>query len=368
MERLLKSFTRPDVAYRINKEDGHCSCNGFADYGWCKHLHAVGQYQPKHVTLSARPSYSQALSGLVKCIRIRDVAEGAYWLNYLWGFREKLAGSQYRTVRRLLIGSAEDGHSIAVMEKVAENFGSLLAKDVQFLHVLTELVRICKVPNWWHPDSGGHDYIYSGMIASRQMLYDNEQYALETCLTEVAKAIEEQDKIAALYWTLKGCDSGKGAGSAMAHGLLGIALTRKHNPAIRLMRNIYLRQAKALHDDTNFIGMAAWLLAGGKSPVIDQIETVTQGEVRRLLERVEAMASHVIPEWCCDGVHCAGHDIRYCGMWDRMYAVCRQFKHYQRVSPEDTWLEDEFYSLEGLLFHQDEIEDRALTQLITITR
>lgn len=368
MERLLKSFSLPDVVYRVNKADGHCSCNGFAENGWCKHLEAVGQYQRKPVTLSARPSYSQALSGLVKCIRIRGVVEGAYWLNYLWGFREKLAGSQYRTVRRLLIGSAEDGHSIAVMEKVAENFGSLLAKDAQFPRVLAELVRICKVPNWWHPDSGGHDYIHAGMVASRQLLYDHDPHPLDTCLTEAAKAIEDQNKITALYWTLKGCDSSKGAGSAMAHGLLGIALTHKHDPAVRLIRNVYLKQAKALHDDSNFIGMAAWLLAGGKSPVIDQIETVTQDEVRRLLEQVEAMAPHVIPEWCCDGIHCAGNDFRYAGMWDRMYAVCRQFNHYQRVSPEDSWLEEEFYSLEGLLFHQDVIEDRELSQPVTITR
>lgn len=344
----LRSFTDPAKWYEVDTANGSCSCPKFQGGEWCKHLEAVGQYQPKRVTLSARPSYSQALSGLVKCIRIRDVVEGAYWLNYLWGFREKLSGSQYRTVRRLLIGSAEDGHSIVVMEKVAENFGSLLAKDVQFPRVLAEFLRICKVPNWWHPDSGGPDYIHSGMIASRQMLYDHEQHSLETCLTEVAQAIESQDKIGALRWTLQGCDAGKGAGSAMAHGLLGIALTRKHEPAIRLMRNVYLRHAKALHDDANFIGMAAWLLAGGHSPVTDKIKTVTQGEVRQLLEQVETTAPHVIPEWCCDGVHCAGNDMRYCGMWDRMHAVCQQYRHYQRVDPADPWLKDQFYSLEGL--------------------
>jgi hypothetical protein len=36
------------------------------------------------------------------------------------------------------------------------------------------------------------------------------------------------------------------------------------------------------------------------------------------------------------------------GMWDRMFAVCQQYNHYFRVSPDDAWLEDDFYSLDGL--------------------
>lgn len=104
-----------------------------------------------------------------------------------------------------------------------------------------------------------------------------------------------------------------------------------------------------LSGDTNFVGMAAWLMAGGSSPVVDQMETVTQGEVRKLLEKVKVTPPHMVPGWCCDGVHCAGNDIRYCGIWDRMYAVCQQYQHYQRLDPSDAWQEDQFYSLEGLL-------------------
>jgi hypothetical protein len=113
------------------------------------------------------------------------------------------------------------------------------------------------------------------------------------------------------------------------------------------MRNIHIRHAKALTNDNNFIGQAAWLLAGGVSPVIDQTEHVTDEEVQAMLERVNATLPHVIPGFCCDGVHCPGNDIRYCGMWDRMFAVCQQFNHYGRVNPDDPWL-GQFYSLEGL--------------------
>ena len=82
--------------------------------------------------------------------------------------------------------------------------------------------------------------------------------------------------------------------------------------------------------------------------MLDRIESVTLGDVRRLLEMIHVTPVHTVPEWGCDGVHCIGNDIRYAGMWDRMDAVCQQHRHYGKVSPDDLWLEDVFYSLEGL--------------------
>lgn len=353
MKIQLESFSQPGVSYEVDKARGHCSCPAYETDGWCKHLEAVGSFKPRRVTLSARPSYSQALSAVVKCIRLRDIDEGAYWLNYCWGFREKLHGSQYRTVRRLLIGSAEDGHSIAVMEKVAENFTALLAKDVEFSKVLAELVRICKVPNWWHPSTAGHDYIHCGMLASRRTLYDTKIYTMGHCLSQMIKSIDDQDKVSSLFWMRKADEAGKGASLAIANRLLDLAETRNHEPAIRLTR-VHLLHPKSLHDDNNFIGQAVWLLAGGESPVIDQIEVVTQGEVRQLLDQVNSTPPYVIPEFCVDGIHCAGNDVRYVGMFHRMNAVCNQFNRYKRVTPADPWLEDEFYSLDGLAFKPSE--------------
>ncbi len=352
MKLTLQSFSDPAIYYKVDSENRTCSCSIFQGKGWCKHLISVGQYQPTRVMLTAAPSYSQALSAVVKSIRIRNVEEGAYWLNYCWGFRENLNHSQFRTVHRLLIGAAEDGHSIAVMEKLSGNFDALLAKDVEFSRVMAELVRICKVPNWWHPCTGGPKYIYTGMVAQRHTLYDQEAYSIGHCLSSIASAIDDQDMVSALFWVMKADELGKDAGPILADRLYEIALARNHGPALRLMTNVYLRHAMALSDDNNFIGQATWLLAGGNSQVIDQIETVTHNEVRQILDKVNSTAPYVIPEWCCDGVHCAGYDTRYMGMWDRMYAVCQQFNHYQRVNPSDPWLEEEFYSMDGLEFNQ----------------
>jgi hypothetical protein len=351
MKILLKSFTNPSKFYEVDKQAQTCNCPAFTANRHCKHLDALGCYKMRKATLSAKPSFSQALSALVKSIRIRDIEEAAHWLNYSWSFNGRLPGAQFRTVRRLLIGSAEDGHSIAVMEKMAENFPALLNKHVEFERVIAELLRICKVPNWWHPDTGGHDYIYFGMLAMRKTFYNETTHTLEDCLHGLECAIKEQDKVTALYWTILAHETEKNAGLVLAQKLHTCAINCNCTPAIRLMKNIYLAHSKSLSTDSNFTCQAAWLLSGGVSPVIDQIEPVTLGEVRRLIERVNANKPYPPPEWCCDGVHCAGNDIRYAGMWDRMYAVCNQFSHHQRIQPNDEWLEEQFYSMDGLSIH-----------------
>lgn len=345
----LVAFPSGEVTpYRVNRDLETCTCPEFQSGTWCRHLEAVGKFRKKSTTLSARPGFSQALSGLVKGIRLRNLDEAAYWLTYCWSFREKLNGSQFRTVRRLLIGSAEDGHSIAVMEKLADSFGPLLAKDADFARVMAELVRICKVQNWWDPATGGHDYIHSGMLGFRKANYDLDSHPLDYCLQQLELAISRQDKVDAQYWTIRGHGCGNKAGAVVARKLNDLAVRHDCLPALRLMQNIYLRHEKSLSSDINFTCQAAWFLSGGVSPTVDQIETVTRGEVRVLIEKVNSTAPHVIPEWCCDGIHCAGHDIRYAGMNDRMDAVCNQYNHYGRLNPDDPWLEDEFYSLDGL--------------------
>lgn len=362
MKIKLKSFSLADVVYTVDKDEGRCTCTGFAKTGWCQHLDAVGRYKVNRVTLSSRPSFSQALSGVVKCIRLRNVGEAAYWLNYCWGFRTRLSGSQFRTVRRLLIGAAEDGHSIAVMEKMADAFVSLLSKDAKLEDVLAELIRICKVPNWWHPETGGPAYIYRSLLAVRQTLYDQVRYSTLECLSALEKAIEQSDQAASLFWTLKAHDSHAKAGQFIGEKLLRIAQGQNHVPAMRLMRNIYLRHAKSLTHDTNFTSQAAWLLAGGVSPVIDHIENVSREEASRLLHEVLTTPPHVIPSWCCDGIHCAGNDVRYAGMCDRMWAVCKQYEHYGRVDPNDVWLEEQFYVLDGLRIEADSASQLAFNE------
>ena len=152
-----------------------------------------------------------------------------------------------------------------------------------------------------------------------------------------------------MFWVMKVGLLAEKRASAVAEKLLQIALRRSNVPVTRILRNVYFRHARSLTADSNFTCQAAWLLAGGASPLIDCHEPVTPREARMLLDSVLAAPVRVIPEWCCDGIHCAGNDVRYAGMWDRMYAVCRQYQHYQRVSTSDQWKECDFYSMDGLV-------------------
>jgi hypothetical protein len=64
-----------------------------------------------------------------------------------------------------------------------------------------------------------------------------------------------------------------------------------------------------------------------------------------------------IPRWCCDGLHCAGDDPRFAGMLPEMWAVCRAFQKYGRVSPDDEWLPD-FQCWDGLVIESETTDGR----------
>src|ERR1035441_5078793 len=146
----LKSFSGSGVVYTLDRSGRTCTCHQFSAEGHCKHLDEVGVYQTKQFTPRTHPTFSQALSGLVKSIRMRRVSDAVYWLVYLDGFppTEKLdkKAIRFRVARRILIGSAEDGHSISVMEETASNFKLLCKPDTPLVCLATEIVRNCKLP------------------------------------------------------------------------------------------------------------------------------------------------------------------------------------------------------------------------------
>lgn len=316
--------------------------------GRCPHLDALGLYNLKPFTPKTHPTFSQALSGLVKSLRIRRIDECVYWLVYLDTFRG--AEYRFRTARRLLIGAAEDGHSITVMEKMAERFSTLIRPRAQLIDLVKEAIRICKLPSWWSPDSGGPDYIKSSLLGERLGLYHKWDLKKETAIQILKMAVEEQNKPAALmaagmFWRT----TVKFSATKQAEFLLRLAQSKHHDLPARLCR-VHLSAKSALSFDNNFLCQAAWMMAGGSSPVAEMIEPVTVAECRELLAQARERWKHPkpIPRWCCDGVHSAGSDPRFIGMLSNMWAVCKAFNHYRRIDPSDEWL-PEFTSYDGLI-------------------
>jgi hypothetical protein len=215
------------------------------------------------------------------------------------------------------------------------------------LYLAAEALRICKVPNWWHPASGGPDYIYSGMVGERELLHFPDMHNVENMTRLIEQGVEQQKKTTALAGVM-GLSHARLGGTAQAELILGLAKKHLHPTAERLVQ-VHLRARSALSGDINFLCQAAWMMAGGVSPVTETIEPVLIGEVFDLLDRarVRWKAPQPIPGWCTDGVHSAGVDVRFMGTWDHMHTVCKAFEHYGRVDPDDKW-QPEFQCYDGL--------------------
>jgi hypothetical protein len=343
----LKSFSG-NAWYRLSREERTCECAQFRAMPGppCKHLIAIGIHTERHCFVPvARPTFSQALSALVKSLRLRRVQDAVYWIVYLDSFREP--DRRMRTARRLLIGSAEDGHSIDVMETVVENFPKLVHARTDVLYLAAEALRICKVPNWWHPLSGGKDYIYSGLLAERKLLHYSGHHTLENMTRLAEDGIAKQDKVSAIAGVI-GLSHARLSATRQAELLTSIAQKRSHSHAERLVQ-IHLRAKSALSSDNNFLCQAAWMMAGGHSPIADCCQPIFATEVFDLIESARERWTNPapIPKWCCDGLHSAGDDERFMGVWFHMYAACRAFEHYGRLDPQDNWI-PEFHCYDGL--------------------
>jgi len=343
----LKSFTG-DQWYSISLDNKTCTCAQFLTTNEiCKHLNALGIYcRQRPFIARSHPTFSQALSGMVKSIRLRRPEEAIYWLVYLDTFQEP--EYRFRTARRILIGSAEDGQSISVMERVVESFRRISKAQAALEELATEVAWICQVANWWHPRTGGHDYIYSGMLGHRKLAYRSGTITAESLPRLIEQGIADREKATGLAGVMALSEIRMGA-SKQAELLSALAKKNRHELAERLTQ-VHLRARSALSSDNNFLCQAAWMLAGGNSPVADVLHPVTSAEVSELIEKAKARWKdpQPIPGWCCDGVHSAGNDARFMGTWENMYAVCRAFSHYGRVDPDDGWL-PEFISYDGLI-------------------
>jgi hypothetical protein len=197
------------------------------------------------------------------------------------------------------------------MELISDSFRMLCKLEADLWYLALEAIRICKLPAWWNPDSGGDDYIYASLVGQRQWWYKQWDHRLKTLEYEIANAIDRQDKAMALggvmaYASLQRTE--RVGATKQAEFLLRLAEERKHDLAIRLCK-IHLSHKSALSGDNNYLCMSAWMMAGGESPVAEKRELVTIGECNEVLERARTAwkKPHPIPRWCCDSIHCAGY-------------------------------------------------------------
>lgn len=352
MKMKLRSFTGK-AWYEIDREAGTCNCPAFQSGKHCKHLDEVGVYQQKKWSQTTHPTFSQALSGLVKSIRLRRIEDAMYWLLYLDTMKHTQQGARFRIARRLLIGASEDGQNVGTMEKTSENFTELTRNTTNIIKLAAEVVRICKSPNWWMPDhkGGGQSYIFESLIAYRRgNLYGigmHKDLAEQKAMME--NAIEAEDMRTALlaFDNMMRHEGWKRA--EMADFLMGLAIKHQNEEAQQVI-GVHMTHKGPLSGDANFLGHGVWWLVGGGFQGDMEAPKVTVGEVVPFLEAASERWKNPepIPAWCCDGIHCGGTDRRFAGMVQDMDALGQAFNYYGEANPDHEW-HPEFFRFDGLI-------------------
>jgi len=333
--------------YQLDIENETCSCDAFKNAKHCKHLDSVGVYKNKKWSQTAHPTFSQALSGMVKSIRLRRVQDAIYWLVYCDSLQKVETGARFRLARRTLIAAAEDGVSIPVMEVVDANYrGRMLDKSADIILFAAEIQRICGTPNWWDSSTGGHEYLQSCLVASRNNMYGDSNHLSDSALLAQMDSDDPQVVMTAFDALCGRTTIGK---TVLANKVLGMAEHRNSEEGKRVV-GVHLNNRSALSGDANFIGQALWWVIGGGF----NNQTIATVEAEPLYDMIHK--AHMdwktpkrIPEWCCDGIHCGGTDRRFAGMLNDMVACTQVFNYYGDVTPDLKWRR-EFYLLDGLRY------------------
>jgi hypothetical protein len=171
-------------------------------------------------------SQARFASALVKAIRLRRVELAVRCLAHLWAMGGDVRA---RTHRRILICSAEDNTSVAVMDRVSDWFGS---GHLDIQRAIREVLRICATPNWYATPSG-RDYIRAWWRAESQpnLYVGSSEAALHATIESAVRANEVTQSLQAFHASVSKRDySRKGLGSS----LRSIAVEQQNDLAIRL--------------------------------------------------------------------------------------------------------------------------------------
>jgi hypothetical protein len=277
-------------------------------------------------------SQARIVSALIKAIRLRRVDLATPCLAHLWAMGGDV---QARTRRRILICSAEDNTSVAVMDRVSHWHGS---GELDVRHAIREVLRISTTPNWYATPSG-RDYIRAWWRA--ELRPNRFIGGLETSLyATIECAVRANEMTQAMQAFLAIVSKRDYSRKALGSSLRSIAVEQRNELAIRLA-DIFIKHVEALWWDSNFTGQCLCTLLTG--PIGPQLESEPdEGLVDSLAQLARAQVSPPdVPPWCLDGIHVPGADPRFSGTVKSMAAACIAYESFGRLSPDDEWNADE---------------------------
>lgn len=285
---------------------------------------------------------SQAVSALIKSLRLRRTQDAVYWYTHILKYWPE---QQYRAVRRVLIMAAEDGINVPVQQAVADWFKQAVnSKDMKFVYRggVSMIHLICATPNWWS-DPAGSFYICMWRRTARWFKEDIDDAQKEdiakrpTFLDDPVQAFRQH----MCRMNTDGFDRGKYAEE------LAEEARKRGNLYARLTALVAARYAKPLAGDDNYTGQALYRLVygplgGTEYPKIDPNAVAKSEDLAKLA------LPQKVPSWALDGIHVGGKDRRFAGDVPQMLGCCNAYRHFKRLDPADEWF-GELYSTTRLL-------------------
>jgi hypothetical protein len=282
---------------------------------------------------------SAAMSAFIKAIRLRFTDDALYWLIYLHCQPDQ----QFRTCRRVLLASGEDNLSIPVMHHASRYLSGW--EKATLIETATEVIRICKTKNWWEQETG-HEYIkFWRVAASLPNPFDG--YSYDEIRGEFAQTLAEDDRTKSALAMIRLKDFKQYNPREFAAWFIKEALCRGADEAAETLK-VMLEHPKVFRYDTNHLAQAHFRLFAGELGEQDDPE-IGHSEACKLLEHAKDRWKdpQPIPTYYLDGLHTSGKDRRFAGIPASMYGMCKAFKKYGRLHPDDSWPTDFWYKIEA---------------------
>ncbi len=298
-------------------------------------------------------SIAQAMSALVKCIRLRKFDQSIYWAGHVFFC---FPNDRYRLLRRMVIIAAEDNNHLGIQEKMVQFLGKQSKKaqiDNCFPAIAALIYLIHNRPNWWQDPDGqlfiGHWALTDTVPTIDTSLEDLMEIVNEAALANILLREGEQDFTHAdvmvtvmrhyngYLGTAAKNDQQKGAKLALANALYTHCTGSSHPyvNAGQIPASVHGSNAAALSGDENYLGQALYRACA--MPLGDQHEDAMEIDGETINETVEAQLTLLAntpekpPAWSQDGIHCKGDDKRFAGMLSSMLACINVFNKDQAL-------------------------------------
>lgn len=293
---------------------------------------------------------AQALSALVKTIRLRHQSDAMYWYTHLV---THFPNDRFRLYRRMLIIGAEDCVNLTVQHQVRQWFKMALSKENKNNYPKIDtlacylITRICSTENWWESTSG-QKYIASwrkvelmGAISNGVTPEELTSPSWSSNITQLALKARKGEipVVEVLHAHYMGCSNNMNR-KVYAADLVN-ASCDVGDLGARVTAQTHLSNATALGNmDENWLGQALWRLCGEE---LDGKVVYKPVAIDPLLSQLtqEAMYNpRKPPEWTQDGIHCSGKDKRFAGILTSMVACCVLYNRDGSLSPKTVFSQD----------------------------